>query len=99
VLSILFLREKSGLENEPDEGDRKYTGSNQHTRHLHISINKGMGKDTSPWFWWINQPKVINQLVATLHLSQLRKHTRQKFVPVVNYTVQINHRRKNDRTV
>jgi hypothetical protein len=48
------------------EGDRKYTGSNQHTKHLHISINEGMGKDTSPWFWWLNQPKVVSQLIATL---------------------------------
>ena len=48
------------------EGNRKYTGSNQHNKHLHISINDGMGNDTSPWFWWMNQPKVVSQLVAKL---------------------------------
>ena len=48
------------------EGDRKYTGSNQHTKHLHISINDGMGNDTSPWFWWSNQPKIVSQLIASL---------------------------------
>ena len=46
------------------EGDRDYTGSNPHNKHLHISINDGMGKDTSPWFWWLNQPKIASQVIA-----------------------------------
>jgi hypothetical protein len=46
------------------EGDREYNGSNPHNKHLHISINEDMGKDTSPWFWWMNQPKIINQIKA-----------------------------------
>ena len=46
------------------EGDREYTGSNKHNTHLHISINENMGNDTSPWFWWMNQPKIINQIKA-----------------------------------
>jgi hypothetical protein len=46
------------------EGDREYTGSNKHNKHLHISINENMGNDTSPWFWWMNQPKIINQIKA-----------------------------------
>ena len=48
------------------EGDRDYDGSNKHNRHLHISINDDMGKDTSPWFWWMNAPKPVNQVVASL---------------------------------
>jgi hypothetical protein len=48
------------------EGNRKYTGSNQHTKHLHISIKKELSKDTSPWFWWMNQPKIIAQLGAKM---------------------------------
>jgi hypothetical protein len=46
------------------EGDRDYSGSNPHNKHLHISINASMGNDTSPWFWWMNQPKIVNQLRA-----------------------------------
>ena len=46
------------------EGNRKYTGSNQHTKHLHISIKEAMAEDTSPWFWWLNQPKIASQVVA-----------------------------------
>jgi hypothetical protein len=48
------------------EGNRKYTGSNQHTKHLHISIKEELSKDTSPWFWWMNQPKIIAQLGAKI---------------------------------
>ena len=55
------------------EGNRKYTGSNQHTKHLHISINDGMGNDTSPWFWWMNTPKTVNQIVAALSSIPAKK--------------------------
>ena len=45
-------------------GNRPYTGSNPHTKHLHVSINSDDSNDTSPWFWWMNSPKTINQIVA-----------------------------------
>jgi hypothetical protein len=48
------------------EGNRKYSGSNQHTKHLHISIKEDMATDTSPWFWWLNQPKIITQIGAKI---------------------------------
>jgi len=48
------------------EGNRKYTGSNQHNKHLHISIKAEFANDTSPWFWWMNQPKIITQLSAKI---------------------------------
>jgi hypothetical protein len=48
------------------EGNRKYTGSNPHNKHLHISIKPELSKDTSPWFWWLNQPKTVNQVIASL---------------------------------
>lgn len=48
------------------DGNRKYTGSNPHNKHLHISIKADMATDTSPWFWWINQPKIITQIGAKI---------------------------------
>jgi hypothetical protein len=48
------------------EGNRKYTGSNLHTKHIHISIKADMATDTSPWFWWLNQPKIITQIGAKI---------------------------------
>ena len=65
-VKYLIFQGKIWSKERAKEGNRKYTGSNQHTSHLHISINEGMGKDTSPWFWWLNQPKVAAQLLATL---------------------------------
>jgi hypothetical protein len=46
------------------QGDRKYTGHNQHTKHLHVSIKPEYAGDTSPWFWWRNQPSLTKQIVA-----------------------------------
>ena len=54
----IWSREKSKL------GNRRYTGSNPHNKHLHISIESAFCTDTSPWFWWLNQPKIVNQVVA-----------------------------------
>jgi hypothetical protein len=56
----IWSREKSKL------GNRRYTGSNPHNKHLHISIESAMATDTSPWFWWMNQPKIVNQVIAKI---------------------------------
>ena len=58
--SKIWSKEKSKL------GNRRYTGSNPHSKHLHISINDASGNDTSPWFWWMNQPKLVNQIKAVV---------------------------------
>ena len=63
------------------EGNRKYTGSNPHVKHLHISINATHRSDTSPWFWWLNQPKVMNQVLAILQPAPKKKVV--KVTPVV----------------
>jgi len=49
-----------------EKGDRDYTGTNKHNKHLHISIKEGCGDDTSPWFTWLGRPKVINKVKANL---------------------------------
>ena len=65
-VKYLIFNKKIWSKDKANLGNRTYTGSNSHTKHLHISINDGYGNDTSPWFWWMNQPKVINQVVASL---------------------------------
>jgi hypothetical protein len=47
-----------------EKGERKYTGSNPHNSHLHISIKETCGRDTSPWFPWLAKPKTINKVKA-----------------------------------
>jgi hypothetical protein len=50
----------------PEKGDRKYTGSNQHNKHCHISIKDDCGDDTSPWFPWMGKATAINKVKANL---------------------------------
>lgn len=38
-------------------GEMRYTGVNQHDKHLHISIKDECGNDTSPWFPWLKVNK------------------------------------------
>ena len=63
----IWSKEKSKL------GNRRYTGSNPHNKHLHISIKSTMAADTSPWFWWMNTPKTLNQVVAALSSIPAKK--------------------------
>jgi hypothetical protein len=65
-VSYLIFNKKIWSRKYAKSGNRVYTGSNGHTKHLHISINPDMANDTSPWFWWMNQPKIVNQLAAKL---------------------------------
>jgi hypothetical protein len=54
-------------------GERKYTGKNPHDKHLHISIKPERANDTSPWFWWMNEPKLVNQVIAGLSTPRSKK--------------------------
>ena len=72
-VEYLIFKGKIWSAERAKEGDRDYDGPNKHNKHLHISINEGMGNDTSPWFWWLNQPKVINQVKAILTPSPSKK--------------------------
>ena len=65
-VKYLIFQGKIWSRDRNDEGDREYTGSNKHNKHLHISINDGMGKDTNPWFPWLGKPTVINKVKAKL---------------------------------
>ena len=65
-VKYLIFNKKIWSKDKARLGNRAYTGSNPHTKHLHISINDGHGDDTSPWFWWMNQPKLVNQIKAVI---------------------------------
>jgi hypothetical protein len=65
-VEYLIFKGKIWSKARAKEGNRKYTGSNQHNKHLHISIKEEHSTDTSPWFWWLNQPKIINQVVSKI---------------------------------
>jgi hypothetical protein len=65
----------------PGRGDKPYTGSNPHNKHLHISIKDNCGDDTSPWFPWLDKPvyKTVDQArLAALRLKPLPKKKEKK---------------------
>jgi hypothetical protein len=39
-----------------EKGEHTYKGSNQHNKHLHISIKTEYAKDDSNWFSWMGLP-------------------------------------------
>ena len=47
-------------------GENRYTGSNAHNKHLHISINEKSGNDTSPWFPWLGKATVANKVKSVV---------------------------------
>jgi len=38
-------------QNQPRGEWRPYTGSNPHTKHVHLSVRHGPGDDAAPWGW------------------------------------------------
>lgn len=49
-----------------EKGDKEYTGSNKHNKHIHISIKDTCGNDTKPWFSWLGEPTVVNKVKANI---------------------------------
>ena len=72
-VKYLIFQGKIWSKEKAKQGTRRYIGSNPHNKHLHISIESTMGTDTSPWFWWMNQPKTINQIVAAMSSTPAKK--------------------------
>lgn len=72
-VKYLIFNKKIWSRDKHKSGNRPYSGSNPHTKHLHISIEPDMAGDTSPWFWWMNQPSLTNQVVAKLQPKPRKK--------------------------
>jgi hypothetical protein len=65
-VKYLIFKGKIWSKDRADEGDREYSGSNKHNKHLHISIKEECGDDTSPWFPWLGKPKVVGKVKAAV---------------------------------
>ena len=76
-VAYLIFNKKIWSRKYAKQGNRKYSGSNPHTKHLHISISPDCSSDTSPWFWWLNQPKIVNQVKARLQPQPKKKTVAQ----------------------
>jgi hypothetical protein len=47
-------------------GESRYTGINQHNKHLHISIKDNCGNNTAPWFPWLGKATTVNKVKAAV---------------------------------
>lgn len=72
-VEYLIFAEKIWSRSKSRVGNRPYGGTNPHNKHLHVSIAADSADDTSPWFWWLNQPKVTNQIRARLQPAPKKK--------------------------
>jgi hypothetical protein len=73
-VSYLIFKGKIWSRQRKSEGNRKYTGSNPHDKHLHISINPDCASDTSDWFWWIeSKPKKTPATVVKVAALKVHK--------------------------
>ena len=77
-VAYLIFDSKIWSKERDDEGDRRYTGSNSHSKHLHISIKPTMGSDDSPWFSWLDKPKFKTVDQARLAASRLKPLPKKK---------------------
>ena len=77
-VKYLIFHGKIWSEERASEGDRVYTGSNKHNKHLHISIKDECGKDTSPWFAWLDKPKYTTADQARLAAAKLKPLPKKK---------------------
>ena len=75
-VKYLIFKGKIWAKDRANEGDRKYTGSNPHNKHLHISIKEECGNDTSPWFPWLGTPTTINKVKAVLKPKPKKKENK-----------------------
>ena len=72
-VEYLIFNKKIWSKARAKSGNRPYSGSNPHTKHLHINIYPDKSGDTSPWFWWLNQPTIANQVMASLQPKAKKK--------------------------
>jgi len=77
-VKYLIFQGKIWSKEKAKQGNRKYTGSNAHNKHLHISINDACGNDISPWFLWLDKPKYSSADQARLAVSKIKPLPKKK---------------------
>jgi hypothetical protein len=63
-VDYLIFQGKIWSRAKASSGNRNYTGSNPHNKHLHISIFADKSADVSPWFPWLGKPKALSKVKA-----------------------------------
>ena len=77
-VSYLIFQGKIWSKAKAAQGNREYTGSNPHNKHLHISIVDACANDTSPWFPFLDKPKFKTVDQARLAVSKIKPLPKKK---------------------
>jgi len=73
-VSYLIFQGKIWSKERRAEGNRKYTGSNPHNKHLHCSIRSSHANDTSAWFGFIDKhPTLFSKVRAVVSKKAKKK--------------------------
>jgi hypothetical protein len=73
-VSYLIFQGKIWSKDRRAEGNRKYTGSNPHNKHLHISIKPAYSNDISNWFKFLDaKPTVVGKAKAKVSKKPKKK--------------------------
>ena len=65
-VKYLIFQGKIWSKEKAEQGNRQYTGTNAHNKHLHISIVDSYSNDVSAWFPWLGKATTINKVKANL---------------------------------
>jgi hypothetical protein len=77
-VKYLIFKGKIWSEEKAEQGNRQYTGSNPHNKHLHISIVDNCSNDVSPWFPFLDKPKFKTVDQARLAVSKIKPLPKKK---------------------
>ena len=77
-VKYLIFKGKIWSEERSEEGNRKYSGSNPHNKHLHISIVASRRNDVSPWFLWLDEPVFKTADAARAAVARLKPLPKKK---------------------
>jgi hypothetical protein len=72
-VSYLIFKGKIWSKDRRAEGNRVYTGSNPHNKHLHISIKPAYSSDTSPWFGFLGKPTALGKAKSVVSKKPKKK--------------------------
>ena len=74
-VDYLIFNRKIWSRARSEEGNRNYTGSNPHNKHLHVSIRAAYSNDVSSWFKFLGRKaKPLAQVKAILSRSPKKKN-------------------------
>ena len=75
-VKYLIFQGKIWSKEKAAQGNREYTGSNPHNKHLHISIVDACANDVSPWFAWLGDGKALGKMVSKVNPLPKKKVTK-----------------------